>query len=234
MKKSLLFLAVIAGIVACKKGDEDPAFTLATRKARLSGEWTIKSYTANSTWMEDGETINTTAETGSANNFNLTSTYQLYSIEEDKEVADYSLTIKKDGTWSQRFEFDFKRTVIHLNHTQTTEGHRTIEKSGNWAFIKNTKDVAKNKERVVFYTTAKTTANGEATYVDHYPDGSYPDENITLPAETIVTNYNQGDEFIIYDILMLKSKQMKWTLTEGYTQSGLIINKDENFVWVAK
>ncbi|MBL4624504.1 MAG: hypothetical protein JKY42_05130 [Flavobacteriales bacterium] len=61
MKSSvLLLLFVVALLVGCKKGENDPVFSLKTRKARLTGNWIAESaewVKGDTTWVFDGTSI---------------------------------------------------------------------------------------------------------------------------------------------------------------------------------
>ncbi|MFO7723497.1 MAG: hypothetical protein R6V49_09790, partial [Bacteroidales bacterium] len=53
MRRSSVYLAMvlvsvmILGSISCGKYEEGPAFSLATKKARLTGEWTLENYDGN-------------------------------------------------------------------------------------------------------------------------------------------------------------------------------------------
>ena len=49
----LLSLVVVFLLGACNKYSEGPAFSLLTRKARISNDWTLQSYTKDGTELFD-------------------------------------------------------------------------------------------------------------------------------------------------------------------------------------
>jgi hypothetical protein len=117
----------------CRKGEEDPAISLKSRKSRLAAEWAMRSgyvaYTVsltdpplryNETWSFDGSgfELNTT-EAGPPVTY----------------VGKYflNLNVRKDGT------FDFDEFLLG----------RTLACRGTWCFAKG-KGEDKNKETVVF------------------------------------------------------------------------------------
>lgn len=56
MKKALLATTAIVSLLAlssCGKYEEGPGFTLLTKKARLSGQWDLKSYTNGTVTLDD-------------------------------------------------------------------------------------------------------------------------------------------------------------------------------------
>lgn len=44
MKKLLILSLVTLGLFSCQKGEDDPFFSLSTRKSRISGNWKVKSF----------------------------------------------------------------------------------------------------------------------------------------------------------------------------------------------
>lgn len=134
--KSLFFIGVVLLAFSCRKGEEDPAISLSSRKSRMAAEWRMKSgmvaynvnFTApplkyNETWTFDG--------TG----------FQLNTTESGPPViyvGKYflNLNVRKDGT------FDFNEFLLG----------RTLECSGTWCFTKG-RGESKNKENVVFTIT---------------------------------------------------------------------------------
>src|SRR5687767_11741630 len=55
MKKLLLLLTATLLFTTCKKGEDDPAFTLQSRKARLEGDWNLKEGSASLTLVPYNE-----------------------------------------------------------------------------------------------------------------------------------------------------------------------------------
>lgn len=87
MKKVILsgVIALLAiAIVSCGKYEDGPSMSLLTKKQRLTGDWTLESYTS------DGQDITTTIQTlwGAAE----------WQIEKDEK---YHLTgnLNQNGTW---------------------------------------------------------------------------------------------------------------------------------------
>ncbi len=118
----------------CKKGPEDPAISFRSRKARLEGEWLMKSGNAaltkapyNNNYAFNGTKVelNTTESGGPATIY--TGSYNL------------TLNIKKDGT------FTFRENFVG----------DIYEGNGHWEFMKRSGDT-KNKEEVKFTIDAAT------------------------------------------------------------------------------
>lgn len=145
MKKwSLIVLCLIATttattVTSCKKGKNDPALSLKSRKARLAGDWELTGYSSTETYYDNGNVREEILLEGSTLtkktyfNDNLVST-------ETQEFSE-TLSFTKDG----------KYTMIHVD--ETTEG--------NWAFIGKSKDAGlKNKEAILLSDTRVTYSDG--------------------------------------------------------------------------
>lgn len=126
---------VLGTFSSCKKGENDPAMSLKTRKARLTGEWKLTD--ALILQYEDGQKVGQTTYDGTHLNSNG-----------DVSVFTLSYEFAKDGTYS----------------SETVEdGERTTE-MGNWAFTGKSKDAdLKKKEGLVLGQTSYVTSNYSAT-----------------------------------------------------------------------
>ncbi len=120
---------VVFTMTTCKKGDEDPEISLLTRKARLTGEWTMKNGSASMTYPNYNETAKF-----DGSNFEIYSTFTggapvVY-------IGKYllSLKIKKNGTF----------TMHELN------GKSIIDAEGTWSFNSGI-GKEKKKENIIFY-----------------------------------------------------------------------------------
>lgn len=149
MKKviSIIFVALlcIAVLPSCKKGENDPAVSLRSRKARVAGEWTVTSgegkyvetgsFPYNSSWTFDGSLYTETYSSGSN------------SV---RRTIDY--VFDKDGT----FKF-----------TDTEDGEvTTIE--GVWNFASGVGETKKKSQLVLSYNKI-TDLSGVSTYEGFIP-----------------------------------------------------------------
>ncbi|HNW89847.1 MAG TPA: hypothetical protein PKN48_09295 [Bacteroidales bacterium] len=137
MKKiSLIILAAIVALPAfqsCKKGENDPALSLRSRKARLCGEWVLK---------EGMETIVKSNGDTEVNTYNGT-TCTKESTGNPAVTRNYSIqvTFNKDNS--------FKKTRFDGNDQYIDEGI--------WYFGSRSKELElKNKESVCFVTNLYT------------------------------------------------------------------------------
>jgi hypothetical protein len=154
-------VALSAGLTSCKKGENDPFLSLSSRKARLTGEWTLSSSSSTSTNSFGGSSSTTTRT------YNGTTETTVYTVGAGSTTSTENFTVEmainKDGT--------FTRT---LNNTTNQEKY---EESGNWTFAgKNKTAEYKNKELVVLYvkktvftdlTNSSNTQTTESTSVNN-------------------------------------------------------------------
>ena len=133
----ILSICICCSLTSCKKGEDDPSFTLQTRTARASSEWKMKEGLL-------------TAKIVDINNQTASITYSLSGKE-------YSVGIIGKGTAVGPFEIQL--TLEKDNSflcKQLIDQNLEVTK-GNWQFMKKQGEY-KNKERMLF-----KTANNVAT-----------------------------------------------------------------------
>ncbi len=133
MKTSIKIAAaalVIAsfGFEGCKKGANDPFMSIHTRKARVVGEWTMKS--------GSGTDVN-----GSASSWNYDGSNYTYTDQSGTSTAGmkWTMSFVKDGSYT---------TVQTMTSTGFSE---TITEKGTWNFTGKVGD-DKNKDHIVMKT----------------------------------------------------------------------------------
>lgn len=145
--KSLALAAVVlvsgASFTACKKGENDPAISLRSRKARFVGEWKATAGVTKTT-SGAGTTTATYTETGVTYTSGALSATSTWS---------QTLTVEKDGTFL-------------LTESETPQGGNTTITTfkGRWMFAGKNKDAElKGKEAVILTYTEITTTSGGAS-----------------------------------------------------------------------
>ncbi len=135
MKRVLLIFVlttIMLSFLSCKKGENDPAFSLKSRKARLVGDWVLKVGTRTETYSGG---IVTYSYNGSTEIFTPSigpSTTNIYT---------QKISIYKDGTFVQEINDDGKLLTI----------------KGSWEFGRKNKDLdLKDKETVIFICSSYT------------------------------------------------------------------------------
>lgn len=126
---------LLAGFAACKKGEEDPRFSLRTRKNRLSGDWHMVSGRASITapGMNNAYIFD-----GSGMRLDVTSNKPVYY------VGTYMLwlDLKKDGKF----------------HLKENYAGAILEADGEWNFNEGVGKDEKSKQAIIF--TIKDVAQG--------------------------------------------------------------------------
>lgn len=173
MKKLIILsigaIALITSISSCKKGENDPALSLKSRKARLAGEWTVTKEEGTSTSTDvntgGGATVTTVTNgtsTYDGTNYSSTSTSTTTSsmggtpmtnTSTNSSVYTTNYTFEKDGT--------FKLETIYST-SSTTETYE-----GTWAFLGKSKTIdLKNKEAVALTVLKYTETSGGVTVTE--------------------------------------------------------------------
>ncbi len=214
MKKAMLMLVggvLLLATPSCKKGENDPFLSLKSRKARLAGGYVVskmesiekingENYETVTTITFDGETVFEKID-NSGGQSPESYTYPVTSAE---------WVFKKDGTWEMAWiyvktvivEDDYYKTTTITNYNQT--------QSGTWSFIGKLKKQYKNKERVQLSILKEDIIKSDdVTSLDKI-------SNTTTSSKTQDNNnatYANGENVLIYDIDMLKNKEMVFKLS---------------------
>lgn len=104
--QALFFLLIVLIVVSCKKGEEDPSFSLRTRKNRVVGDWKIKS--GRSSYEE----TNSNGSISYSEGFQYTETGYTYTTGSGWSTQiyvgghSYSFKFNKDGTFTSLEIYD--------------------------------------------------------------------------------------------------------------------------------
>jgi hypothetical protein len=146
--KKLLFLAagalvLTANLSSCKKGENDPFLSLKSRKARVTGEWTVTKMESTYSNVNSEDPSLNSSGTSSYNGTTATSTYTYdgNTTAQDPETYTQTFTFEKDGTFS----------MIYAAGTASY----TVE--GNWIFLGKNKNAELGKKEAIMLTTTKET-----------------------------------------------------------------------------
>jgi hypothetical protein len=208
---------LILGLVifsSCKKGDEDPALTLATRTSRICGEWKLSNIQTEAVYNRDEEGEVSVRLNGDGNQINELQVWGKDSTWITSTINSYTITINRDGTWSKTIDVNVidKLRIYGAFSTITSTFRQETISSGTWAFVHKTNDQYKNKERVQFTENEYNIQyyEGTVSYDDDKNDN--PPTIESMPGSgTKYTTENVGGG-TVYDLVMLKSKQMKWKI----------------------
>jgi hypothetical protein len=141
----MLIIIMVSGFLSCKKGEDDPSFTLLSRKARLTGVWKL----------QEGSLVLDGAD--SAGNYNLVK----YTFTDDS----YSASIPANGAsfnGMQHLTLEFKKPgEFSLDQVMDTLSFKC---SGSWDFEAG---VGKAKSKESVFITLKEFA-GNSRYLDFF------------------------------------------------------------------
>jgi len=144
----LCMLMALPMLNSCKKGEEDPALSLKSRKSRLSGEWKL---------TEGSQFVSSAS--GSVT-YTYTATTVTYSMGGQPQSSPYAeiLVFEKDNT--------FKFTVTTDNDVEVTEGF--------WTFIEGYDEI-KDKEMVLLRILKRSITISNSTSVQTYTGNQMPE-----------------------------------------------------------
>lgn len=191
VKKALvatLALACLPLIQSCKKGEGDPFLSLRSRKARLTGEWTVQTWTEESSYSNTSSSGNTSSgtdkyelEDGDASMFTSYTSSGPYgdytSSSSGNGDGEITITFNKDGTFSRVYEMNVTYSEDGTTYATTLK----VESLGTWSFLHASGKEFENRERVSLnvteedYSTTETSDGYSQTYSSksEYASGSY-------------------------------------------------------------
>lgn len=229
MKQVLLIFFSILFLFSCKKGEEDPYLSLLSRKTRLVGKWKpLKSETYSKTTTYFGYIEEITKVDDDSVKYSFFVIGGAY-VEIASKIKEFSIEFNNDGSWTliKSLHNDFYHTH-GLAATWKTYSTNQLT-SGYWTFGNKINGEYKNKERLildVLYDSVFTSNHIEKVYYGMTDDTSY----INREAKSSVVNKKPGDEVIIYDLLRLANKEMKWYSNLNQLKLTGIDNSDTNTV----
>lgn len=177
---SILLIISTITVQSCKKGENDPLFSLRTRTNRLSGNWKVVKEEIKET-ITNNQAGDTSYVINSIYNGTFKATATTYS------VLDTSFTTNDTIYYEEeiKFESDGKYSKTFILNDLTN----TIFTDGNWIFLgKSDLDNLKNKEAILLTTTAYTQTDGTNTSIHNYNN---------LDGETYVINQLKNKELIL-------------------------------------
>lgn len=240
LRKFVLIALAAAFVVpvldSCKKGEEDPALSLKSRKGRLKGEWKVDSYEVNevdessntsvsgittttkdeSKSVYDGTKVTTTGKTTYTSGG--TTTTDTWDVETENFAATY--TIEGDGTFSKEETTSYTETDVDTFgsriRTSVIEVSEVTSVSGTWDFNEGVGEFASKEKVLFFYDEGKTTTT--TTVTETYTDigGGNTETNKSVNTHTLNFTYTNISEEV-WLLTMLKNKEMKVNLAVGFT-----------------
>jgi len=216
MKKSLIALIGLGLLVvtpSCKKGENDPAISLSSGKARVAGDYNLDSWTSyTKTSDSDGvitETTITLDNNDGARVVKTTDDGESATVTRNITVNKATFNFTKDGTWE---------TVLNTTTTWTEEGGgliidqytytvvETMMESGTWSFLGGEAEGFANKESLIM-TVLMSESTSQTTTNIVYTDGSSNSSTGDLYGNR--DEFASGQNTTVYNIDMLKGKEMR-------------------------
>jgi len=238
MKKIITFVmigALSASLFeSCKKGEDDPAISLRTRKARMTGEWTVSEY--ESSGSSSNTDINNGTTNTSSNSSTITYDGQNYSDigsssydgqtnpYERKGTGTFKYTFEKDGTYTEEQDFDFteestEQGSLGSTKTTTTTSFTSIV-TGTWNFLHGVGEDVKDKEMVSLSPKSSEENSTEIISSVFTPTGGTAQTaTITTTAYTDKSTYDDIASVSILRLRQLKNKEMIVESTSKYSSS---------------
>lgn len=244
---AIAVLTLAFSITSCKKGENDPALSLKSRKSRVAGEWNVTSFAQNSsnssTTPNNGannsvvNTTNSSTNDESHDGANLTivssGSYQNYNSGNNTtttttststllgKIMHHTFVFEKDGTWSSEHHYTTSETITRRSGDEVEVRDVTyeIKSSGVWNFLGKIGD-AKNKESMVVSTLkadSKITSVSTTTYPNSTVTQSSKNTDVSNSSNTYAVNENAN----IWKITQLKSKEImvEGTFDNTYTST---------------
>ncbi len=236
----LLILGVIftSALSSCKKGEEDPFFSLRSRKQRVVGDWNFTTFNQDLTtvYSASNVTIHRTedVEFVDAENFNIevttttTNPSKSVTIEETGTLTDFHINFAKDGNFEMIKSYVVASTYSEKIDTSGTPFNlisRTMKTSknviesyvGSWNFLAGVeKDNYKNKERIALNFTKITitennTIDSTTKFTTHIPN--QPDNVITTTTKSSITSgttsdYVNGENTVVWALKRLANDEI--------------------------
>lgn len=138
---------------ACKKGENDPAFSLRSRKSRISGEWTM----ASATWSKPDTTISYDGE-------NLVFSYEIDDdLITDTLQVQNNITFNKDETYEEVIITDYP-TDWWGNGLPAYTLTETVK--GLWNFTEGGSDTKNKSQLLLRVTEVLKSASNSGSNID--------------------------------------------------------------------
>ncbi|MES2836976.1 MAG: hypothetical protein V4667_05600 [Bacteroidota bacterium] len=244
---AIAVLTLAFSITSCKKGENDPALSLKSRKSRVAGEWNVTNYSVNSsnssTSPNNGpsnsvvNTTNTSTNDESHDGTNLTiissNSDQNYNFGNNAvvttttsstlsgKIMHHTFVFEKDGTWSAEHHYTTTETITRRNGDEIEVREITSEtkSSGVWNFLGKIGE-AKNKESMIVSTLSSDNTTTRVSTTT-YPNSSVAQSSVSTTKNVSTNTYAVNENANIWKITQLKSKEImvEGTFDNNYTST---------------
>ncbi len=216
MKQLLASLLLALTLHACKKGTEDPALSLLSRRSRLSNDWQIKTLATQNqvTTVTTSPTQQEVTTTSSFNQSFIDENY-IYSFTAPNttnkttpdtlitgKVSIHRMSLYKDGTWNREQEYTITYDSTANGITYLVKQNINTQEQGVWAFLRGTKPDRKDKEEIELATRqlVKKTTYSIFTGANIVP--------ITTTNQTVNVTLQDNEQSEIWRLIGLKGNKV--------------------------
>jgi len=226
-----LLIIVLSSILAfdgCKRGDDDPFFSIRSRKARVTGDWTFEAFESiiNKHFSSTGYDATVDFKL-TRNNISI----KVDSIHTTHDTTKTTNGIVKEATYrfdknsKMEYRFDYELTWINGNGVGVTDENTNIttlikivtnvriRAYGTWNFISNVEKNGvhkyKNKERLslIFETFNENTQVVSTTEVTD-EEGTQISFDYTATSESYEHKYANGENAQIWVLQELRNNKI--------------------------
>ncbi|MEZ4722661.1 MAG: hypothetical protein R2813_12370 [Flavobacteriales bacterium] len=188
MKNFLAFIIAALSLAGCQKGEDDPFLSLSTRKSRISGNWTVESFTITTSGVTqtfDGTEV----------------TYALGDSLSDGHTYSWEWSFDRHGSYTSVTTEDFPEDTANkaMSYTETN----TVK--GEWEFTGGNNSPSKSELLLLpNYTESQRSDQGSnisAVNIDNPINGMVyqikklsADEMVLTIDQTVSTAFGQQHE----------------------------------------
>lgn len=197
-----------------KKGEQDPFFSIYTRKARVTGEWEVVNFTSvirENSSLSENETVTTiTIEDRDRWDRNINILNSPEEQDDDGDVIRYRMKFDSNGRMSSYYNYVYETSEYDENTGNTTVINTDVKEeiTGTWNFLTGIDDF-KNRERLAIVIEERKTVNITSTLI--IPDDFDPEDDQLIPVidrEVTAERWDNGEMSTIYELIMLKNKEV--------------------------
>jgi hypothetical protein len=200
VKKQTIFLYLLLVSLlfpTCKKGEDDPLFSIRTRTNRISGDWEL-----NSAKWQFNDTI-TEFESG-----NLIRKVKDIAIDTVEYL--YKMSFLKDGSYTINIESKFKQSHFYSGSPEFT---LFVEEKGKWSFTGGYGDTKKGEYLLKVMETRTESFSNQGSNLSVINKVNPIEAELyyikELRFEKLVIGYNEESQHP--DGLYIKSAEMSFT-----------------------
>jgi hypothetical protein len=219
----LIALTIVTLISSCKRGEDDPFFSLLSRKTRVTGDWRIdyfesqlfqkfqNSYKANRKFVIEGDRITLTVDSIDTPH---DTTITIYGVLKESE---YNFDKNSKMKFLLNYELVIEKISVDENTNITTYDKKvqtfTDRANGTWNFLgsveKNGVNKYKDKERISFiYESYNTDVLTVHTIRKVNEEGVTISNTYTSSRVTNERKFANGENAQIWELRELRNKKI--------------------------